>query len=160
MKGRKPKPTALKVLEGNRGKRPINRREPRPAPTAPECPTWLSREGKAEWRRVVPELDRIGMLTRVDRAALASYCEVWATFVTAQREVHEHGLVLLERERETDDGTVIYVRPVKNPAVLIARDAAGQVRQFCAEFGLTPSSRSRLEVPEVGESDELASIFS
>lgn len=163
MKGRKPKPTALKVLEGNRGKRPLNRNEPKPSPSAPGCPTWLAPEARAEWRRVVPELDRIGMLSKIDRAALAAYCETWATFVTAQRDLHERGLVLyLEAERaqtETEE-VVIYVKAVKNPSVLIARDAAAQVRQFATEFGLTPSARSRLEVPEQAGDDPMASIFS
>lgn len=104
------------------------------------------------------------MLSKVDRAALAAYCETWATFVTAQRELHEHGLVnyiLEERFTSRDDeGVRIYVTVSKNPAVLVARDAASQVRQFCAEFGLTPSSRSRMEVPEKAGEDPLAGIFS
>lgn len=159
-RGRKPKPTALKVLEGNRGKRPLTRNEPKPTGKAPGCPTWLAPEGKAEWRRVVPELDRIGMLTRVDRAALTAYCETWATFVTAQRQLHEHGLVLLQREGYTLDGEHLIIRPAKNPAVQIARDSAALIRQFCAEFGLTPSARARISLPEVEADDPLASIFS
>ncbi|MCU4184013.1 phage terminase small subunit P27 family [Acidiferrimicrobium sp. IK] len=162
MRGRKPKPTALKVLQGNPGKRPVNRNEPKPTPTAPLCPTWLSAEGKAEWRRVVPELDRIGMLTKVDRAALATYCEAWATFMSAQRLVHEHGLVLLKyKDLETLDGTKIYVTVAKNPAAQMARDAAGLIRQFSAEFGLTPSARTRIDLPEPDEgTDPMANIFS
>lgn len=160
MKGRKPKPTALKVLQGNPGKRPLNRNEPKPTPTAPGCPTWLSPEAKAEWRRVVPELDRIGMLTRVDRAALATYCEVWATFVTAQRDLHENGIRLLAVEQVTEDGTKVYAKAIKNPSVLVAKDAAAQVRQFCAEFGLTPSSRARIDLPEPDSEDDLSRLLS
>lgn len=163
MKGRKPTPTSLKVLRGNPGKRPLNKNEPRPTPTAPNCPTWLSQEAKAEWRRVVPELDRIGMLSRVDRAALTAYCELWATFMTAQREIHEHGLIVagFRRVFESEDGTTVVVSiPTKNPAVVIARDAAAQIRQYCAEFGLTPSARARIDLPEKPEADELGSMFS
>jgi P27 family predicted phage terminase small subunit len=160
MRGRKPKPTSLKILQGNPGKRPLAKNEPRPTPTAPGCPTWLSPEAKAEWRRVVPELDRIGMLSRVDRAALATYCEVWATFVTAQRDLHEHGLRIMAFRTESADGLTIYVQPAKNPSVQIARDSAAQVRQFCAEFGLTPSSRARIDLPERDDEDDLNSLLS
>ena len=159
MRGRKPVPTSLKVIRGNPGKRPLNKNEPKPTLGAPGCPTWLSIEAKAEWRRVVPKLDELGMLTKVDRAALATYCEAWATFVYAQREVHTHGIVVMAVETMSEDGSRIYVKPTKNPAIIVARDAANLIRQFCAEFGLTPSARTRLELPEA-EDDDATSIFS
>ena len=76
--GRKPRPTHLKILEGNPGKRSLTKNEPKPRPVNPTQPDWLLREAKAEWRRVVPELERMGLLTTVDRAALATYCQAWA----------------------------------------------------------------------------------
>jgi P27 family predicted phage terminase small subunit len=154
VRGRKPRPTALKVLEGNPGKRPLNRREPQPSVGAPGCPDWLPREAKAEWRRVVSELDRIGMLKKVDRAALATYCEAWSILVAAEALIAEHGLMILQFETQSVDGARIYVRPVKNPAVLIAKDASATIRAFAAEFGLTPSSRTRLTVPHEEETLE------
>ena len=160
VKGRKPTPTSLKVLKGNPGKRPINKNEPRPGLGAPGCPTWLSLEAKAEWRRIVPRLDKLGMLTKVDRAALATYCESWATFVYAQRLVHEHGILIMKKVTESIDGTIIYVQPTKNPALMVARDAADKVRQFCSEFGLTPSARTRLELPEADDDDLGRSLLS
>lgn len=51
-RGRKPKPTALKVLEGNPGKRQLNVVEPKPRNKAPKCPAWLDAEAKKEWRRL------------------------------------------------------------------------------------------------------------
>jgi len=51
-RGRKPKPTALKVLEGNPGKRPLNLNEPKPEKKASKCPSWLEPEAKKEWRRM------------------------------------------------------------------------------------------------------------
>jgi P27 family predicted phage terminase small subunit len=161
--GRKPVPTNLKILKGNPGKRPLNKNEPKPELGAPGCPTWLSIEAKAEWRRIVPKLDKLGLLTKVDRAALAVYCEMWATFVYAQRLVHQHGIIILKKtmEAETADGTVIiYQHPVKNPALQVSRDAADKIRQFCAEFGLTPSARGRLELPEADEDGGLESLLS
>ena len=49
MAGRKPKPTSLKVLEGNPGKRQLNPNEPKPDASVPKCPAWLSKEAKREW---------------------------------------------------------------------------------------------------------------
>ena len=47
--GRKPKPTAIKELEGNPGKRKLNKKEPKPEKGMPVCPEWLLPEAKAEW---------------------------------------------------------------------------------------------------------------
>ena len=55
-RGRKPKPTALKKLEGNPGKRPLNELEPMPQVTMLRCPNWLEPEAKKEWRRLAPVL--------------------------------------------------------------------------------------------------------
>jgi P27 family predicted phage terminase small subunit len=151
VRGRKPTPTALKVLHGETRPSRINQREPKHSPLAPGCPANLSAEAKAEWRRVVPALDRVGMLAKVDRAALAAYCECWSQWAEAQRDIRRNGLIteVLEREWKAADGVIhVIVRRSKNPAVLIARDCAAQIRLFAAEFGLTPSSRSRLEVPD------------
>jgi P27 family predicted phage terminase small subunit len=132
-RGRKPTPTALKVVRGETRPSRLNKNEPKHAPRAPGCPSWLRPEAKAEWRRVVPELDRVGMLARVDRAALTAYCVCWALMVEADRDVQEHGVVLEEGKR--------------NPSLLTAKDMATQVRLFAAEFGLTPSSRARMDAP-------------
>ena len=74
MRGRKPKPTALKLIEGNPGKRPINGHEPKPPASKPTCPSHLSPTAKAEWKRLAEALHRIGLLTQADRTALAAYC--------------------------------------------------------------------------------------
>ncbi len=152
-RGRKPKPTALKLLTGNPGKRPINKREPKPTPKAPGMPSTLSQEAKAEWRRVIAELDRIGIVTRVDRGALDAYCRAYARMVQADRHVQQFGVVLLEETGHSFDGTAIFVRPVKNPNCQVFKECAAIVRAFAAEFGLTPSARTRIEVPKADDAD-------
>ena len=67
-RGRPPKPTAVKELEGNPGKRPLNKNEPKPKQTAPKCPSWLEPDAKKEWRRLSKELESMGLLTEVDMA--------------------------------------------------------------------------------------------
>src|SRR3954470_9706696 len=78
MRGRRPKPTRLKVLTGNPGKRPLNTNEPEPEPAVPECPPELGPVAKREWDRLVNELSSLRLLTNLDRGALASYCGAYA----------------------------------------------------------------------------------
>ena len=143
-----PQPTALKLLKGNPGKRPINGREPKPRPVPPKCPTWIDAAAKREWRRVVPELDRIGLLTTVDMAALAAYCQAFSRWKDAEESLSEHGVTF-----ETEKG---YLMP--RPEIAIAKMYLGFIKSFCAEFGLTPSSRGRMTLPEVDE-DEGADLL-
>ena len=77
-RGRKPKPTALKELEGNPGKRSLNPSEPKPPQKAPSCPAWLEKEAKREWRRLSKGMEQLGILTELDRAAFAGYCQAYA----------------------------------------------------------------------------------
>ncbi len=118
-KGRKKIPTALNILNGNPGKRPINGDEPQPDRTPPAMPAWLTAEAKREWKRVAPELERLGLLTCVDGTALASYCQSYARYIKADKE---------GRVNEA----------CKHLAF---------VKAFCVEFGLTPSSRGRMTIP-------------
>lgn len=145
-----PKPTKLKILEGNPGKRPLNQCEPQPTPGVPSCPTWLDPEAKAEWKRVVPELERLGLLALIDRGAVAAYCQAWSEFHTATQTLQKEGRTLT-----TDKG---YTYP--HPAVAQQRSAWQAVRQFSALFGLDPSSRSKIQVPgQPTEADQLDSFL-
>mgnify|MGYP005786083515 CR=1 FL=1 len=70
MAGRKPKPTALKKLEGNLGKRKLNTKEPIPAKGMPNCPEWLLPEAKEEWERLADLMKQMGVFMEVDMEAL------------------------------------------------------------------------------------------
>ena len=72
MAGRKPKPTAVKKLEGNPGKRKLNTKEPNPGKGMPDCPAWLLPEAKTEWIRLSEKLNQMGVLTEIDRSAFAA----------------------------------------------------------------------------------------
>ena len=82
-RGRKPTPTALKLLEGNPGKRKLNDKEPKPEKKAPSCPKWLETEAKKEWRRLAKKMELMGVLTEVDMAAFAGYCQAYARWKEA-----------------------------------------------------------------------------
>ena len=157
--GRKPKPTNLKVLEGNRGHRsinglrPINKDEPKPELIAPECPDWLLDDAKEEWKRMSIKLERIGMLTSVDGAAFAGYCQSYAKWKKAEEFIKKFGFTY-KIPKKDKEGSVVSIFIAAFPEVAIARSSLEHVRQFCAEFGLTPSSRGRMSLPSNKEEDD------
>ena len=142
-RGRKPKPTAVKVLEGNPGKRGLNAGEPKPEKKAPRCPAWLEAEAKKEWKRMAKQMERLGILTEIDMAAFAGYCQAYARWKEAEEYISEHGAIM-----ETPSG---YCQQV--PQVSIAQTYLKIMNRFCEQFGLTPSSRSRI-VADAGEDKE------
>ncbi|MFI6609292.1 phage terminase small subunit P27 family [Streptomyces sp. NPDC050507] len=147
--GRPPKPTAVKRLEGNPGGRPLNESEPRPPAGVPDPPEWLSETALEEWRRLVPLLVKMRVLTMADRNALAAYCESYSQFVAATLAVRDGG-VLVDSYR----GGV-----AKNPAVQVARDALEQMNRWGAKFGLSPADRARLSVDEAPDEDHDADVL-
>lgn len=149
MPGRRPKPTALKEIQGNPGKRPLNKREPKPKGT-PTCPSHLDDEARKEWRRLSKELTSLGLLTSVDRSALAAYCSAYSAWVDAETFLAKYGKVI-----KSPSG---YAMP--NPYVSIRNQSLDQMRKFAIEFGLTPASRSRLQVePQSQEPDPFAAFM-
>ena len=137
--GKKPKPTNLRVLQGNAGKRPLNKKEPRPKAEIPTCPRHLSTKAKAEWKRVTRRLYALGLVTQVDRAALSAYCQAWGRWVEAEEEVRKNGDIV-----KTRAGNVI-----QNPWLAVANKAQEQMVKLAAEFGMTPSSRTRVSADPV-----------
>ena len=93
-RGRKPKPTAVKQLEGNPGKRQLNANEPKPAARAPSCPKWLEDDAKKEWRRLAKQMEQLGILTEVDMAAFAGYCQAYARWKEAEEFISRHGAIV------------------------------------------------------------------
>jgi P27 family predicted phage terminase small subunit len=112
----------------------------------PACPKCLSKEAKAKWRKLVPELDRLGLLTVVDGDALASYCQAWAEFQQATETLEREG-----RYTQNAAGTT-----TSHPAVLQQRTAWRALKDIGAQFGLNPAARGRLDVePPAPEADAL-----
>lgn len=154
-RGRAPKPPKLKVLEGNPGKRPIPEDYPEPQPAAPPEPYWpnllpgeeakpVRRDAREEWRRVVPVLDALGLLSLLDHSTLVDYCICWARLQECERQLSRDGLV-----RESERGLV------RHAALIPANQYRTQLRFYVGELGLSPSSRGRLSVSAVGgESDD------
>ncbi|AQU06097.1 phage terminase small subunit P27 family [Dehalococcoides mccartyi] len=143
-RGRKPKPTKIHELNGNPSRLNLGKRkekEIKPSTGAPTCPSWLDTEAKREWKRIVPELAKLGVITMIDRAALAGYCVAYSRWRTAEEELGK-GFTY-----EYYDSKTFQLKRTVKPEVQIARNSLNQVKAFCSEFGLTPSSRSRLVLP-------------
>lgn len=135
-------PTQLKLARGSR--RVTDRLEPKPQVVRPTRPAQLSRTARSEWDRIAPELERLGLLTKLDRAALAANCQAYGLWVKAEKEAAVDGLVV-----KTKDGKLI-----QNPYLSIANKAMRQMHEFLVEFGLTPSSRTRVvAVPHTDPDD-------
>lgn len=150
-RGPAPKSARLKLLEGNPGKRPLKKGDPasgtrQSARTArpPAYPTWLGPAAKTEWQRLAPELARSGLLTVLDQAAFALYCETYAQWLECQRALAELGRTYI----------TVSGRLVERPEVEMARKYGRLVRELGAEFGLTPGGRARLSLPDPNAVDE------
>lgn len=152
-RGRKPKPTALKKLEGNPGKRPLNENDPVFDPSIPTCPSWLDETARREWKRVAPLLYKKGLLTEADRAVLVGYVVAWTNLRKAFETIKADGQV---REFQGFDrnGNIKPSKITKRPEMTIINESLNQIRFFCHEFGMTPSSRANMVVPGESDSDD------
>ncbi len=138
--GPPPKPTALKLLRGNPGRRPVNTREPKPKANTRACPKWLSAEAQAAWKLIVPELKKLGLFTAIDTDALVIYCDTWSRWKRAVRFLQEHGDTYAVADADGNERHKTY------PQVGIARSLLPVLNRYAQEFGMTPSARSRIEI--------------
>lgn len=181
--GRKSKPTALKLVTGNPGKRPLNANEPIPtqAPAPPTPPRHLTKEARAEWARVCRELWLLGLLSSLDTSLLAAYCDSFATWVEARRAIEavrkeEQRLDRLHAKRiaagqEIADheknlsafgGLLTYTsngNVIQNPLIGIMNKAKVDMIRFAAEIGMTPAARSRINVSKAEANADPAGKF-
>ena len=149
-RGRVPKPTALKKLEGNPGHRPLNEKEPQPKRKLPACPKDMSPEAKKEWRRLCRELEEIGILTSLDMRLFQRYCVHYARWKEANDFLNERGLFYI-----TPSGY-----PQQFPQVTIAEKEAAIVHKCEQELGLSPAARSRLIAgKDGGNTDEMDELL-
>lgn len=149
-RGPTPIPTPIKLLQGNPGRRPLNRREPKPRQDAPRCPSWLDDESKKKWHQTLPELRAMGVVTAVDGDLLANYCRAWVRWRRAEEFLEEHGDVMPVRDRE---GQIKYLRAA--PQEAIARNLFLIINRLRQELGMSPSSRTRIQVEKpTAEADE------
>jgi len=133
MAGRPKKPLAIVRMEGNPGKRrlPTETEEIRPDLAIPECPEWLDEDAQTEWKRIAPDLLTLGLLSNLDMAALAGYCQAYSRWKEAEG-------------KDQTDTAIKYL---------------SQIKRSCSEFGLTPSARAKMSIPGKKDEDEMDELL-
>jgi P27 family predicted phage terminase small subunit len=132
--GRKKTPSALlKGIDGGM----LRPNEPKPPEGAVRMPSGLSSRAQSQWRKLAPDLIKMGTLTPVDAPAFAIYCEQWNVYDRAQAAVNEFGPTVKGRNGE----------PIRNPSYSIMRDSVMLIDKLGQQFGLTPGARAGITVP-------------
>jgi P27 family predicted phage terminase small subunit len=141
---RGPAPTPTNILK-LRGSTLVTKRreesEARPPREVPDPPDWLATDpdAKAAWDHLVPLLEAIGILTKLDANSLSRYCRLWSRWRKAETFIDTHGEMY---PLKSDDGKVKCFQ--QWPQVNIASKLAQQLTRLEQEFGMTPSARARI----------------
>lgn len=145
-RGPKPAPATLHLLRGNPSKLPLSSLLDdvvRPPVALPECPVHLDAEARAEWARIGVHLVNLGLVSEIDRAALAAYCTAWSDYVWASNRIAALNAGDASGERGRIWDTPSGYKQISVP-MQIRNRALEQMRKGLAEFGMSPSSRSRV----------------
>src|SRR5436190_22712494 len=155
MRGRKPKPTQLKLLQGNPGCRPIREEvQPTVPPDVPAPPAYLTGDARELWELRALELHTLGLLTTIDEEPFAILCQAYGRWRDAER-----ALARLAAVDTQTSGLMIRTtggNAIQNPLVGTANKAMRDFIRYAAEFGLTPSARARIAA---GPTPQRASKF-
>lgn len=138
----------VRQLRGNPGRRE-SQKTLKLGPKAPDAPEDLPAEARAEWDRVVPELNRHGLLAGVDRLVIASYCRAWAHACDAEALLNDSGLVVMDPKGD--------VR--KHPAWQIWRESTSLAAALAKELLATPNARLRATMPEADDGDKAEDLL-
>ena len=139
MRGRRPIPTALRLIRGVRSHKRSNPHEPKPARLSESCPRELTNPlAREEWRRAISPAVTRGQVTVDDRALAIAHCELWATWRELLTEAARHPLIVTVGKHHS---------PATNPALVQANKTLLLLVKVDAELGFGPSSRTRIRVP-------------
>ena len=142
--GRKSLPTNLKVIQGTDRKHRINKDEPKPKSDNLVMPKGMSVKAVECWGEVSKNLKQAGILTNLDNHALMLYCEAYARWVDANDNLKLEGVVIIAKSGF----------PVQSPYLAIANKAFDQMTKLLTEFGMTPSSRSKVQVTDIKKKED------
>lgn len=144
MRGRKPKPTVLKLIDGNNGKNKINKNEPVAVGDLSEPPEWFSDDQKAAWAYAIDHAPS-GLLKKIDKSALMAWVIAEDLFRQAVLQVNKMNLIIKSPVKGD---------PMQNPYLPIVNKQAVNMLKAAAELGFTPSSRSRVTIDKSEDNDE------
>ena len=125
------KPTALKELAGNPGKRPLNEAEPEFLPAETIAPDWLQGEGLHQGNKLAPQMALNNLLNVATVEPLATYCDLLGAYIDSRRS------------GEVPDMRIF-----------------NSLRLMAKEFGFTPSSKGGIVAPEKGKKNDKSRFFS
>jgi len=159
-RGPKPTPAALKAVTGSRIRLAADLGEGiNPPVQSPPMPRHLVGPGRAEWKRIVPCLLELGLLTLLDRAALTMYCQAWHDVVKISEQLAAERKAAAESGKpETDALWRVLPSGIARPSVLVKllADAEARCDRMLGHFGLSPAQRSRVTASrQVGDQPQL-----
>ena len=123
------------MRDASRARQRLRRREPTRLKGSMSCPRILRGEAAAEWRRVTTELEALGLLSRSDREIVVAFCQTWADWCEAVREIAIGGSVVMSANHI----------PMQSPWVGIRNKSAIQLQRLGAELGRSPASRADVQ---------------
>jgi P27 family predicted phage terminase small subunit len=143
------KPTALKLLQGNPGKKPLPKNEPQ-VTGSPECPKGLSPKARAQFAKMKAYLEAVpGLVGSTDSLGISMLASTWAEMIEASRHVEEEGLFL------TSELGI----PYQNPWLSIRRKAEDHLLKLLDRFGLNPAARAKVQVQVQTKTTETLDSF-
>ncbi|MBL5859868.1 phage terminase small subunit P27 family [Serratia fonticola] len=149
MSGPPKTPTHLRLVRGNPSKRAINKNEPKPPSGVPPTPKHFDKQGKYWFKRMAEELDALGVMSQLDARALELLVEAYTEY--------RHHCEVLDQEGysyKTDEGLV---KP--HPQAAMKADVWKRMRGMLGEFGMTPSSRSKVNATGPDKVDPMAEFM-
>lgn len=147
------KPTALRILEGNRSNRPLPKGEMKPRNGAPDPPREWPEAKQMQWLLICEELDNCGILTLIDGPALEMMVDALVEYREATEKVATFGAVFMEK----GEGKI--PRFAFSPYWTIANKAAKKLHLLLREFGMTPASRIATGTDDEGEDHSTLHYF-
>lgn len=171
MRGRKPQPTSLHILKGTY--RPRRHDQSAEALSSSDesllkPPSWLRADAKKEWKNEAKEALKAGILTNSDRSAFADLCILQARVKQAYQDMHKFA-ESIRKKAEAKGGVWEFdtIMPptqtgffAQNPHIPIYNKALKDLNMMRAEFGMTPSSRTRIKVDKASDDNPFAALSS
>ena len=151
VRGTLPTPTKIRILNGNPSRRPLPTNEPQFAPGVPDRPTGMSASARKQWDGLVGEMANSGVLRRVDGGALSMLCEDLAMLDTLRKGLAAQAREITHKAKEkkqqiSGNALTALSRTTEGRRTLSTiRELSAQIIIQRREFGLTPSSSTRVQ---------------
>lgn len=151
MRGRKKLPTEIKQLKGTlRADREIkDAMNPTKIIDLPYPPEYLNEDAKKEWYVIIKEYHKLGMISKLDLGILGLYCNEISIYIEMTNKLRDKDRVMVFKN---PDGSIKYAAQV--PYQKIANDALAKALKIASEFGLTPSSRTKISTGQITDNED------